>query len=294
MKKNKSNLNSNSGHKEESHARIHHGVKKSLGQHFLKARGIVREIVSAGEIKKGEMVLEIGPGKGILTEALISAGAEVIAVEKDKSLFSLLKEKFADEVKNGQLTLLNADVLDFDFKCYKLHVTSYKLVANIPYYITGEILRKFIGGKAKPSRAVLLVQKEVAERIVARPKPLDSALGKESILSISVKIYGSPKYLGKVPAKYFSPAPKVDSAILLIENISSPFNREVEEKKFFKAVKKGFSHKRKMLLGNLKTEFAEKSLGEAFQTCGLDKKIRAENLTLENWKCLCSKLEVES
>lgn len=268
-------------------------AKKSMGQNFLKAKGVVREIVATAQIKKGEVVLEIGPGKGILTEALLSAGARVIAVEKDRSLFDLLKNKFAGEVKNGQLELVNGDILNFDFKRYKLQVTGYKLVANIPYYITGEILRLFIGGEIKPSRVVLLVQKEVAERIAARTKPLDSVRGKESILSISVKLYGTPKYMGKVPAKYFSPAPKVDSAILLVENLKEAFKNTEEAKGFFDLLKLGFGHKRKMLMGNLKAGFPEELLRLAFKTCGLDEKTRAENITLENWKCLFSKLANE-
>lgn len=254
-----------------------------MGQNFLKAKGVVREIVAAGKIEKGETVLEIGPGKGILTEALLSAGARVIAVEKDRDLFSLLKEKFSAEIKNGKLELINGDILNFDFKRYKLHVTCYKLIANIPYNITGEILRLFIGGEVKPSRVVLLVQKEVAERIAAKD-------GKESILSLSVKLYGSPKYMGKVPAKYFSPAPKVDSAIILVENIKNLFENENDEKKFFETVKTGFAHKRKMLMGNLKAGFPEERVRLAFKTCGLSEKTRAENLTLENWMCLFPKL----
>lgn len=272
-------------------------AKKSLGQHFLNARGVVNDIVKTAEIKNGEMVLEIGPGKGALTEALLLAGAKVVAVEKDARMILLLQEKFAREIKFEQLILLNEDILNFDFSHYKLKANSYKLVSNIPYNITGEILRLFIGGEVKPSRAVLLMQKEVAERIVARDK-------KESILSISIKIYGTPKYIKKVPARYFSPPPKVDSAILLIDNIKSIFAHDSEQIRFFEIVKTGFGHKRKMLFGNLKSggfqgltflnfqgQTLETALREAFKTCGLDEKIRAEDITLENWSCLCSKLQ---
>ena len=143
-------------------------AKKSLGQNSLTAKGVVLDIVGTAEIKKGESVLEIGPGKGILTEALLSAGAQVFAVEKDERMVLLLQKKFANEIKSGQLELISGDVLRLNAKRYTLTTGSYKLVANIPYNITGEILRKFIGGSAKPSRAVLLVQKEVAERVVEK------------------------------------------------------------------------------------------------------------------------------
>jgi 16S rRNA (adenine1518-N6/adenine1519-N6)-dimethyltransferase len=259
------------------------GSKKSLGQHFLNAKGVVNDIIKIAGIKNGEAVLEIGPGKGVLTEALLLAGAMVVSVEKDERMIAPLKEKFTEEIKSGQFTLINADILKFDLKKYKLNVTSYKLVANIPYYITGEILRKFIGGEIKPSRAVLLVQKEVAERIAARDN-------KESILSVSVKAYGAPKYVKKVPARYFSPPPKVDSAILLIDNIGPASADKRKEALFFEIVKTGFGHKRKMLFGNLKVRFGANPLREAFNTCGLDEKTRAENITLEDWHCLSREL----
>lgn len=258
-------------------------AKKSLGQYFLKSGAAIAEIVRAAEIKKGEKVLEIGPGKGILTAALLSAGAKVTAVEKDSRLVEFLKEKFAPEIKSNHLVLVHDDILKFEPTRYTLQATSYKLVANIPYYLTGEILRKFIGGKVKSSRAVLLVQKEVAERVVARPKPLDSARGKESILSISVKVYGTPKLVRKVPAGAFDPPPKVDSAILLIENIKNNFGSAREEKNFFEILKAGFAHKRKLLAGNLAGKFGRGKVSAAFVKCGLPTKARAENLKLSDW-----------
>ncbi|MFA5841514.1 MAG: 16S rRNA (adenine(1518)-N(6)/adenine(1519)-N(6))-dimethyltransferase RsmA [Candidatus Paceibacterota bacterium] len=267
--------------------KLNYSAKKSLGQHFLTARGTVNDIIKTAEIREGKITVEIGPGKGALTSALLSAGAVVIAVEKDKRMVDLLKEKFARELKSGQLVLANEDILNFDFKRHDIKTGGYNLVANIPYYITGEILRLFIGGEIKPSRAVLLVQKEVAERIAARD-------GKESILSVSIKLYGLPKYIKKVPARYFSPPPKVDSAILLIENIKESFANKREQERFFEIMKTGFGHKRKMLMGNLKTIFAEESLRKAFGGCGLNEKTRAENITTADWKCLSRELNINA
>jgi 16S rRNA (adenine1518-N6/adenine1519-N6)-dimethyltransferase len=244
---------------------------KHLGQNFLRSKFIIGEIVKAADIKPNDVVLEVGPGKGILTEELIKKAGRVIAVEKDKRLVEFLKEKFTN-VKN--LKIIHNDILKFKF-----HVLDYKVVANIPYYITSRFLRTFlenppIGGH--PSKMVLMVQKEVAERITS---------GKESILSISVKIYGQPKIIKKVPAKYFSPQPKVDSAILLINNISKDFFRDINEKKFFELVKKGFSGKRKMLKNNLGL-----SNTECLARCRISEKARAEDLSPENWKCLYKEL----
>lgn len=259
-------------------------AKKSLGQNFLTAKGVVTDIVKIADIVVGEQVLEIGPGKGILTTALLHAGAMVIAVEKDANLFELLCKKFRTEIGTGQLNLLCDDVLKLRTENLKLKTASYKLVANIPYNITGEILRLFIGGLKKPSHAVLLVQKEVAERIVARD-------GKESILSMSIKIYGTPKYTKKVPSRYFNPAPKVDSAILLIEDLRNPFKNTQEENRFFEIVKKGFAHKRKMLAGNLTPILGKERTAKLFAVYGIPEKSRAENLKLENWLSLARHTE---
>jgi 16S rRNA (adenine1518-N6/adenine1519-N6)-dimethyltransferase len=211
----------------------------------------------------------------------LEAGANVIAVEKDDRLISVLEELFAKEIKSKQFTLIHGDVLDLDVKSYLLSVTSYKLIANIPYYITGEITRKFLSGNFQPSLIVVLVQKEVAERITTSIQGKSKIKeGKESILSISVKVYGEPKYIQTVKAGCFFPPPKVDSAILLIDNISKKnfFNKE-HEQKFFEIMKTGFAHKRKTLSSNLKGMVSKEKLAEL----GINEKERAENLTLEQW-----------
>jgi len=259
-------------------------LKKSLGQHFLTNSAIVASIAEAGAVSRNDTVLEIGPGKGILTSELLQRGAAVIAVEKDRELIPLLEEKFEKELSTKQLVLINEDILNFKPESYKLKAKNYKLIANIPYYITGAIVRKFLTEKNQPAQMVLLVQKEVAERVVAKN-------GKESLLSLSVKVYGTPKYIKTVKSGSFTPPPKVDSAILLIENISRDFfgentSRATTEEKFFGVLHAGFAHKRKQLFGNLKTVFEETVLQEKMEHCGIQKNARAEDLSVNVWKCL--------
>ncbi|MFA5792009.1 MAG: 16S rRNA (adenine(1518)-N(6)/adenine(1519)-N(6))-dimethyltransferase RsmA [Candidatus Paceibacterota bacterium] len=270
--------------------------KKSLGQNFLKSILALRKIIETGEIKPDDIILEIGPGKGALTEKLLEKAGLVVAVEKDRELFQFLKIKFAEKIKSKSLLLIQEDILEFQITNYELR--NYKIIANIPYNITGVILKKFLTEKNQPESMVLMVQHEVARRIVAHDK-------KESILSISVKAYGKPKMIMKVPARYFSPAPKVDSAIISIKNISRKnfaLNSPLEEyplgggglstpsrqratpqegnneERFWKIVKAGFAHKRKKLSSNLKTlqNVNKTSISE------LGNK-RAEDLTLLDW-----------
>lgn len=255
-------------------------AKKSLGQNFLKSVPALNAIVLAGEIKKDDIILEIGPGKGALTEKLLacitsdkSGAGKVIAIEKDKDLLDLLQEKFKEEIENGKFVLINEDILN-----YEIQEKNYKIIANIPYNITGAILKKFLTSDNQPERMVLMVQNEVARRIVAKE-------GDESILSISVKAYGKPKIIMKVPARYFSPAPKVDSAIIAITNISrNTFEKnKVSEEKFWELVKNGFAHKRKVLVSNLKDLYKKEKILEIFEKLNISEKTRAEDLTLENW-----------
>lgn len=246
-------------------------AKKSLGQNFLKSEIALRKIVEAGEIKQGDVILEIGPGKGALTSKLLENAKTVIAIEKDRELFELLKIKFEKEIVNKNLILIEDDCLNFNPRDYGLENKTYKLIANIPYNITGAILKKFLTEENQPELMVLMVQHEVAKRIMARD-------GKESILSISVKAYGEPKMVAKVDKRYFSPAPKVDSAVISIKNISRRFfdENKINEEKFWEIVKAGFAHKRKKLSGNLK------GLSQIESLTFLENK-RAEDLALADW-----------
>ena len=280
--------------------------KKSLGQNFLKSEKIAEEIVSAGEVGSDDIVLEVGPGKGILTEKLLEKAKKVIAVEKDEQLAEFLKEKFKN---NPKLEIIRGDILKFSPMSRRdLDIGRYKIIANIPYYITSHLLRTFLESDYQPSLMVLMVQKEVAERIVGAKRKAKrnfsrftlprSGVGsdasqnfvlpssKESLLSISVKTYGRPEIIRKVSAGYFFPAPKVDSAVIKISGISKNFFQDIGEKKFFETVKKGFSQKRKMLINNLKAQ------KDDFTACNIDEKARAENLSLEQWKCLTVNVKV--
>ncbi len=256
--------------------------KKSLGQNFLKSKRALALIADVAQIEPTDTVLEIGPGKGALTAKLLEKVGRLIAVEKDDLLVPYLENLFAKEISLGKFHLIHADILETSVEKISLP-TKYKLVANIPYYITGALLRMFLSEKTPPTLMVLMLQKEVAKRIVARDK-------KESLLSLSVKAYGTPKYIETVKAMHFTPKPNVDSAILLIENISKNFFNKFTEEKFFSVIKAGFAHKRKMLVRNLESEFEKKKISETFSICNIDPKARAEDITIEEWGCLAEKL----
>ena len=253
-----------------------------LGQHFLTGLWAARALARAVSVRENETILEIGPGKGALTEELLETGAQVIAIEKDPPLVETLQEKFGDQITSGRLHLVEADIRDIDVEKLGLKNEQYVVAANIPYYITGEIIRQFLTAPIQPRAMALLVQKEVAERILARDK-------KESILSLSVKAYGNPRIEAKVARGNFSPPPSVDSAILVIENISRDFFKSIDEETFFKVVRAGFSSKRKKLLGNLTKVFGEK-VRAALVHSGIEEQMRAEDLQPLQWQKLTANL----
>jgi len=278
-------------------------AKKSLGQHFLNSVHVLEQIIGAADIKSDKTILEIGPGTGVLTEALLKTGSKVVAVEKDARAIGLLQAKFSNQTASGQLTLISADILTlpvFETLDSNDHHKSpnstpkpYIIVANIPYYITGAILEKFLEHEPRPQQMVLLVQKEVADRIAAK----ETTDFKESILSTSVKAFGEPKIIAKVPRGAFTPPPNVDSAILRIDNISDKnfATSCIEIPLFFKILKAGFAHKRKYALNNLSEGIdndpeIEAKLKEVWKQLSLDEKIRAERLTLNNWFSIASHL----
>jgi 16S rRNA (adenine1518-N6/adenine1519-N6)-dimethyltransferase len=250
-----------------------------LGQHFLNAQWVARDLVKSIHVNTDEPIIEVGPGKGALTKELLAQGAKVIAIEKDAELIPILRDTFQKEITHDRLSIVEGDIRDVMPE--SLGIEAYAVAANIPYYITGEIIRHFLTALVQPRAMALLIQKEVAERIVARD-------GKESILSLSVKAYGKPSIVAKVPAGCFNPPPRVDSAILLVEDISRKFFDTISEDTFFKVVKAGFASKRKMLAGNLKGLFENSAA--VLAECGIDVKARAEDLQLEEWKLLVSKL----
>lgn len=250
-------------------------AKKSLGQNFLHAPHVVSAMVHASQISSGGIVLEAGPGKGILTKGLLETGAKVIAVEKDDRAIPFLAEKFKAEIENGKLKVIHGDILEFDPIEHGLRNGEYTIVANIPYYISGEFLRKFLESESQPARMVVMLQKELAKRIVDE---------KGSILSMAIKTYGNPKYVTSVPRKFFRPIPNVDSAVLLIDNISKKFFGNSDEKAFFEVLKAGFAHKRKVLIKNLENVISKDKLAKIWEREKWLATIRAEELKLEDWK----------
>lgn len=263
-------------------------AKKSLGQNFLKSKAALRAMIEAAKIDNADKtkttILEIGPGKGALTEALLEQNTQVVAIEKDDRLIDLLQEKFKEAIATKRLRLLNDDALLFDpSTLISPQNTTYKIVANIPYYITGQFFKHYLTNTNQPESIVVMVQKEVAHRIVARDN-------KESLLSLSIKCYGTPQVVMKVQKKYFSPAPKVDSAIVAVEKISRNFFDSITEEQFFNLIKAGFVHKRKVLISNLETIIDREKIQSAFTELNISEKTRAEDLTLIDWKNIATEL----
>lgn len=240
-----------------------------LGQHLLTNPHVGVKVADAAGVTKDTLVLEVGPGKGALTQELLRRGAIVIAVEKDPAMIEVLQELFSKEIKNKKLKIVAGDVREYPPDAL-IPRKKYVVAANIPYYITGELIRTFLTAKNQPLAVSLLVQKEVAER-VARSK-------KESILSLSVKVYGTPKYVDTVKRGNFNPAPKVDSAILAITDISRKNFKTISEDTFFTLIKAGFGQKRKTLSGNVR-----RALGKEL---AIEKNVRAEDVPLSEWLVL--------
>ncbi len=257
-------------------------AKKSLGQNFLMHQQTASRIADAAEIAADDTVLEVGPGTGMLTRELLARAKKVIAVEADHALAEELAQTFSIEIQNGALELIQGDIRSFDAGSIS---GAYSVVANIPYYITGEIIRQFLTSAHKPASMTLLVQKEVAERI-ARSK-------KESLLSLSVKAFGTPHFRFKVPRGAFVPAPNVDSAVLSITDIRQDAFGEGEEEKFFSVIRAGFAHKRKRLAKNLEDVASPEEILGAFQKTNLSPNVRAEELSLLEWQNLVRTLSAK-
>lgn len=252
-------------------------AKKSLGQNFLKSTKAIKAMIESSNITASDVVVEIGPGKGALTKYLLETGAHVIAYELDTRMIAYLSEIFEAEIALGKLNLIHKDILDLDIRQELGKYQSYKVIANIPYYITNAIIRKFLSSIHQPTDMTLLVQKEVAERIVARD-------GKQSLLSLSVSIFGIPKYIMKVHKKYFNPSPKIDSAVVHISDISRKhFTNVQDEQIFFDILHAGFSHKRKMLINNLISLKEKDFWQKIFSALSISEKVRAEDISLEMW-----------
>jgi 16S rRNA (adenine1518-N6/adenine1519-N6)-dimethyltransferase len=252
----------------------------TYGQNFLVDDEVLEEIIEAAEVTPADTVLEIGPGIGNLTRLLCERAGFVLSVEKDPQFQEILYKIKKDHRNNFRYEI--ADSLTFDFESslagYQLPTTNYKLVANIPYYITGKVLQMFLNAKNKPTEIVVLTQKEVAENVVA-------LAGDLSVLAISVQLFGEPKLIKIVPAKSFFPAPKVDSAILKIKLFKEPKYKLSDEKKFFKIVKACFAGKRKQLHNTLTSnlKIPKEKVLEILSNLKINPMARPQELTIEKW-----------
>jgi 16S rRNA (adenine1518-N6/adenine1519-N6)-dimethyltransferase len=257
--------------------------KKSLGQHFLVDQAVLKRILAAAEIRPGEIVVEVGPGLGILSEGLAKGGARLIAVELDSKLVRLLKKRLA---AFPEVRIVHADILKVapgqllrdNLSASELE-QGYKVVANLPYYITSPALRRFLEGEPRPSRMVVMVQKEVGEAIAATP-------GKMGLLSVKVQFYSKPSIISYVPAASFNPPPKVDSVILRLDVYSQPPIEVSDIAGFFDIVVHGFSSPRKQLRNALAHSLGMPP-GQAailLEKAGIESKRRAETLSLEEWR----------
>ena len=253
-------------------------ANKGLSQNFLIDRIALDKIVAAAEIEEGDRIIEIGPGVGTLTTELIEKSNSVTSIELDSKLATLLSERFSE---HHNFKLIEGDVLNTNIGEI-VQSDPYKVVANIPYAITSKIIKLFLTSSNKPTSLVMLVQKEVAERICAKP-------GQMSVLAISVQLYGNPQIIDIVNANSFFPAPKVDSAIIKIG--INDFNNKVpnlDEKEFFRCVKIGFSSRRKKLTNNLMAGYHldREKVSDIINKIGLKEGARAQDLTISQWNQL--------
>ena len=237
----------------------------------------------AGEVIAGDIVLEIGPGTGVLTREIMARKASVIAIETDPRALALLRETFGAEIADAKLTLVKGDMRTLPLAALGLNDHNFKVIANIPYYLSGFLLRIFLENNIQPQMLVFLMQKEVVARIARDPK--------ESILSLSVKAFGTPKYIRTITKGHFSPAPKVDSAILQVKDINRDhFRNSAQQKLYFSILHLGFGQKRKQLLANLTTDFQRHELEDIFNRLSIPLNIRAEDVPLSQWLKLTSAL----
>jgi len=250
--------------------------KKELGQHWLKDPFILSEIVDSAAIQPTDTVLEIGPGLGTLTSGLLNASKNVVAVEFDEDLAGKLPAQFPGK----NLEVIHDDILSFDLNSLP---ENYVVVANVPYYITSKIVKKLMTAENKPRIAVLLVQKEVAWRIAAEP-------GDMSILGISAQVFAEATLGIEVGKAFFTPAPKVDSQVVILNTRSIPLVEKNNEAAFFRLIKAGFSEKRKKLRSSLAGGLnMEKSAVDALlQRSGIDAQARAQELSIDSWLRLLS------
>lgn len=263
--------------------------KKGLGQNFLVSEGALQKIVAASELTSADVVLEIGPGLGALTRLLAAGAGQVVAVELDVGLAEPLEREMSGQanvaIVRGDILTLSPGELVGPF-LGGAAAGRYKVVANLPYYITSAILRHLLTAKEPPQVVVVTVQREVARRIVAGP-------GEMSLLAVGVQFYGRPRIVARIPAGAFYPVPKVDSAVVRIDRHERPAVEVADEGAFFAVVRAGFGQRRKQLRNSLSAGLglAVDEVEGALRRAGIEQRRRAETLSLEEWGRLYRALE---
>ena len=265
---------------------------KGLGQSFLRDDSVLDRIVAASELKAEDIVLEVGPGLGLLTRRLAQQASAVVAVELDPKMIAVLNDTLGDY---DNVHLIQADILKVDpvielVKALGLSSVAplrYKMVGNLPYYITSAILRHLLGHRVRPEQLTLMVQREVAARITASP-------GKLSLLALSVQVYGKPEVICRVPAAAFYPRPKVDSALLRIRAFRDPRIPEEERPRFFQTARAGFGQKRKQLHNSLthNLHLPHADVLGALEEAGIAASRRPQTLDIEEWAKLARGLRL--
>ena len=247
------------------------GPKKHLGQHWLHDRFVLDHIADCADVTAGDTVVEVGPGLGTLTSILLSRADKVIAIEFDEDLARKLPGQFPGK----NLEVIHQDILQYDTSNLP---AGYKVVANVPYYITSKIIQKFMTADNKPSVVSLLIQKEVAERVAAKP-------GDMSILGVSAQLYADVSLGDIVPAELFTPPPKVDSQVVILRTKETELPGGIDEKQFFRIVKAGFSAKRKKLRSSLSGGLAlsKDDVAALLEQAGISPDDRAEELSVQQW-----------
>lgn len=265
--------------------------RKGLGQHFLVDQAALHHIVAAADLSCDDVVVEIGPGPGTLTSLLAQQARRVVAVEIDDGMVDILHESLAETTN---VNVVHGDIMSLSMESLLTGAglsagEPYKVVANLPYYITSAILRHLLEADRKPSRLVVTVQHEVAKRVVAKP-------GEMSLLAVSVQLYGSPKIVKRIPAGAFYPAPKVGSAVLKVELSEQPRADVADVRWFFEVVRAGFSSRRKQLHNVLsaRLHLPDGAVRAALSRAGIEPARRAQTLALNEWACLSHELSVEA
>jgi len=255
-------------------------VLKGLGQNFLVDEKVLEDIVAAADLGPEDIVVEVGPGMGTLSFALAEKCKKVVAIEKDRKMSKVLRKEILEKLgEKANVEILSDDILKINLSEFLATrgIEKYKLVSNIPYYITSPIIKLFLEAEIQPESIVLLMQKEVAERICAEKGGL-------SVLALSVLLYGEPEMVRTVSHEAFYPAPKVDSTVLKISNISKKYSVS-DYQKIFRIIKIGFSSKRKRLVNNLSAGIGigKEEIEKVLMDCGVDKNARAQELEVADW-----------